>query len=222
MGVIHVAGRRCTATSKRTGTQCGAWAVPGLDVCQWHGAATPAAQAKAARIVERQAAELAAQRIGVPVQTTPQQALLDEVQRAAGMVAYYGARVEEIANENREDLIRGVTKEETRVGFQPGTTKSVEAVPNIWLTLWNEERDRLARVSTAAIRAGIEERRVELAEREGVLVASVVRRVLDEMLNMVVKVAPNLAHELTRKWFETVSVVVPRELRALDSTERAV
>lgn len=42
------------------------------------------------------------------------------------------------------------------------------------------------------------------------------------MLNMVVRVAPNAAHELTRQWFETVSVVVPRELRALDSAERAV
>ena len=202
LGVIHVAGRRCTATSKRTGTQCGSWAVPGLDVCQWHGAATPAAQAKAARIVERQAAELAAQRIGVPVQTTPQQALLDEVQRAAGMVAYYGARVEEIANENPNRLVNGTTKIENREGFQAGRTSTVETAPNVWLTLWNEERDRLARVSTAAIRAGIEERRVELAEHQGLMIAAVIRRILDRL-------------NLDDTQRVLVGEVVPAELRAL-------
>lgn len=33
--------KKCTATSKRTGQQCGAWAAPGRDVCRWHGGTTP-------------------------------------------------------------------------------------------------------------------------------------------------------------------------------------
>ena len=40
-------------------------------------------------------------------------------------------------------------------------------------------------------------------------------RILDEMLSMAVRVAPHSADDLTRQWSETVSVVVPRELRAL-------
>ena len=33
--------KKCTATSKRTGKRCGAWAVPGRDVCHWHGGKSP-------------------------------------------------------------------------------------------------------------------------------------------------------------------------------------
>src|SRR5512137_3225662 len=33
--------QRCTATSKRTHEQCGAWAVPGREVCHWHGGRSP-------------------------------------------------------------------------------------------------------------------------------------------------------------------------------------
>lgn len=194
--------QRCTSTSKQTGNRCGAWAVPGLDVCRWHGGATKASQAKAARTLERRRAENAAVRFGVPIDTTPQQALLDEVQRAAGMVAYYGAKAQGIADDDPDHLIRGVTKEEAREGFQAGHTSTIEAAPNIWLTLWNEERDRLTRVAAAAIKAGIEERRVQLAEQQGQLIASVIRRVLDRL-------------NLTQAQQILVGEVVPAELRAL-------
>ena len=33
--------QRCKAKSKRTGEQCGAWAVPGREVCHWHGGKSP-------------------------------------------------------------------------------------------------------------------------------------------------------------------------------------
>jgi len=33
--------QRCKAKSKRTGEQCGAWAVPGREVCHWHGGRSP-------------------------------------------------------------------------------------------------------------------------------------------------------------------------------------
>lgn len=194
--------QRCTSTSKRTGNQCGAWAIPGLTVCQWHGGATKAAQAKATRTLERNAAQAAATRFGVPIDTTPQQALLDEVQRAAGMVAYYGTKAEEIAHRDTAALIRGVTREEAREGFQAGNTRVIEAAPNMWLTLWNDERDRLVRVSAAAIKAGIEERRVQLAEQQGQLIAAVIRRVLDRL-------------HLTPIQQTLVGEVVPAELRAL-------
>ena len=193
---------QCIATAKRSGAQCKRSPVPGATVCVKHGGGAPQVQAAAKRrLVEMQAAA-AAQTIGLPVETSPQQALIDEVQRAAGMVAYYGARVEEIANENPNRLINGTTKIENREGFQAGRTSTVETVPNVWLTLWNEERDRLARVSTAAIRAGIEERRVELAEHQGLMIAAVIRRILDRL-------------NLDDTQRVLVGEVVPAELRAL-------
>lgn len=38
---------KCSAHSKRTGKQCGQWAIPGGAVCKWHGGAAPQVQAKA-------------------------------------------------------------------------------------------------------------------------------------------------------------------------------
>lgn len=194
--------KRCSATSKQTGQQCGNWATPGLEVCRIHGGATKRAKAKASRVLETTAAIQATQQLGLKLDTTPQQALLDEVQRAAGMVAYYGQRVAEIADQDHTRLVNGITKVEQREGFQAGTTKTVEAATNVWLRLWNEERDRLTRVAAAAIKAGIEERRVQLAEQQGALIADAIRRILNRL-------------NLTPEQLTLVGTVVPEELRAL-------
>lgn len=191
--------RKCRATSKRTGLQCGAWAVPGGLVCKWHGGRSPQAQASAAKNLAEQAAREAADRLAVLIDTTPEQALLDEVKRAAGMVAFYQARVIEVDEADRNSLIWGQTKDDES-GEYPGAL--YEAAPNMWLQLWNQERDRLVRVAAAAIKAGIEERRVKLAEQEGALVAAVIRRILDQL-------------GLTPAQAALVPTVVPKELRAL-------
>ena len=194
--------KRCSATSKQTGQQCGNWAIPGLEVCRIHGGATKRAKAKAGRVLETAAAAQAAQQLGLKLDTTPQQALLDEVQRAAGMVAYYGQRVAEIAEEDPNKLVHGVTRVEQREGFQAGTVRVAEPAVNVWLKLWNEERDRLARAAAAAIKAGIEERRVQLAEAQGALIADAIRRILNRL-------------NLTPEQLTLVGTVVPEELRAL-------
>ena len=143
-----------------------------------------------------------ATQLGLKIDTSPQQALLDEVQRAAGMVAYYGAQVERIAEQDPNRLVNGVTRVETREGFQAGKVSTAEAIPSVWLRLWNEERDRLARVAAAAMKAGIEERRVQLAEAQGALIADVIRRILGRL---------NLSSDQQA----LVGEVVPQELRAL-------
>jgi hypothetical protein len=48
--------RRCTATSKRTKIRCARFQTPGLRVCRWHGGATQASRALAARNLQTQAA----------------------------------------------------------------------------------------------------------------------------------------------------------------------
>lgn len=192
-------GRRCQAQSKQTGEQCKAWAVPGALVCRHHGGRAPQVQRKAAENLAAEAARRAATQLAVPIDTTPEQALIDEVKRTAGMVAFYQARVEEVDGLNREDLVWGMTKQDMSGEF-PGPT--YEAAPNMWLQLWNQERDRLVRVAAAAIKAGIEERRVKLAEQEGALVAAVIRRILDSL-------------NLTPEQSALVPVIVPKELRAL-------
>ncbi|MGC3953420.1 MAG: hypothetical protein QM804_04060 [Propionicimonas sp.] len=147
-----------------------------------------------------QAARKAAVQLSLPVDVSPDQALLDEVQRCAGLVAFYEAKVREIADADPQELVWGVTRD--------GKDGPVyEAKTNVWLKLWNEERDHLVEVSAATLRAGVEERRVRLVEAEGLLVASVIRRVLDAL-------------HLTPEQAALVPTVVPRELRNLttDST----
>ena len=43
----HPLSQKCHAQSKRTGKQCGQWAIPGGRVCKWHGGAAPQVIAKA-------------------------------------------------------------------------------------------------------------------------------------------------------------------------------
>jgi len=113
------------------------------------------------------------------------------VQRAAGMVAFYQARVEELADVSTNNLVYGLTKAKFG-GEDQGET--YEAAPSVWLQLFNEERDRLVKVCA--------ERRVKLAEQQGILVAAVIRRILTRL-------------NLTDIQQGLVATVVPEELRAL-------
>ncbi|RCK68283.1 hypothetical protein DT076_16685 [Desertihabitans brevis] len=204
----------------RSGAPCSNPPMLGQRRCRMHGGASPRARSRAERTLAEQQAALAATRLGVLVETSPEQALLDEVHRCAGMIAYYGQRAREVEagtidgdrpnrldpddpRETRRDLVWGITRQKTG-GEDAGTTE--EAAPNVWLKLWNEERDRLVRVAAACLKAGIEERRVRIAEETGSLVAQVIRRVLDRL-------------ELTEQQRTLVGTVVPDELRALASAE---
>ena len=200
---MPLAAGQAPCTSKtRDGDRCKNPPLPGQDVCRMHGGSSPQARAAAQRRLQTAAAQAAAHRLGVPIETSPQQALLDEVHRAAGMVAYYGQKVRELADDDAKKLVHGITKVETREGFQAGITKAAEPAVNVWLKLWNEERDRLTAVSVAAMRAGIEERRVLLAEQQGAMIAGAIRRILDRL-------------NLTPDQRVLVGEIVPAELRAL-------
>jgi len=48
----HSLSQKCHAKSKRTGKQCGAWAIPGGAVCKWHGGAAPQVKAAAEQRIE--------------------------------------------------------------------------------------------------------------------------------------------------------------------------
>ena len=45
------------------------------------------------------------------------------------------------------------------------------------MRLWNDERDRVARISEAALRAGVQERAIRLAEAYGQQLAEVMRAI---------------------------------------------
>lgn len=178
--------RRCTARSSRTGDRCKRWAVKGATVCPAHGARAPQVKAAAKRRRDEQTALAAVATYGLPRQIAPDQALLEEVHRTAGHVAWL------------HQLISNLDQRELTQRAENGTTS-----PAVWVDLYQRERAHLVKVSASAIAAGIAERQVKLAEQQGALLAGAVQRILDAL-------------ELTSEQWAKVPEVVPAVLRQIE------
>lgn len=159
--------------------------------------------------------------LGLPRVVSPTDALLEEVHRTAGHVAWLAQKVQELdtvtggENSGEHALVWGTTKVVDKgAGESPGVDTTEEAKPSIWYTLYAAERDRLVKVASEALKAGVEERRVRLAESQGQLVGGLVQRVLGALFDRLVaeRIAPD---RLRVVWGEAVAEIVPREFRAL-------
>ena len=112
----------------------------GQEVCASHGGRAPQNRRAAER---RLAGEEIRDRLGVPLEIDPLDAVIAAVHEAAGNVAYLRGLVGD--DENRGRFI-------TPLGM------------SVVVELYNEERDRLARYSKLALDAGIDERRLRVDE----------------------------------------------------------
>lgn len=211
-GQVHPRG--CRAHSGRGTRPCGLRPVTGLQVCQVHGGRSPQAKAKSAAVKAEAKAAREVARLGHRVVVHPAEALIDLVHWTAGEVAYWRNVVTQIADEQGDDgqpagyraLTWGVTKVKEG-GDDRGTTTA--AGPHIAYTMLTSASDRLASYAAAALRAGVDERRVQLAERQGQLVADVIRGVLDAL-------------NLTPEQWELVPTIVPAQLRLLTATKETL
>lgn len=162
--------KKCAATRKQGGkcTKPAGWGTPhpGTGSCRFHGGNSPT-HIRAAQASEARKAVAA---YGVPVETTPEQALLDELHRTAGHVAYLSEVV------GRLDPDANMTGP---VGGGQGGFP--EYKPSVWIQMYKSERKHLAEMATACIKAGIEERRVRIAEQTGQLLADVIRAILSDL-----------------------------------------
>lgn len=104
-----------------------------------------------------------AKRYGASLTTNPYTALLDEVSRTAGHVAWLGQKVAEAESDDHLLAFDG------------------DSPAGPWLGLYRAERAHLVRVAESAIRMGIAEREVRLAEQQGQLLAWVVGKVVAEL-----------------------------------------
>lgn len=156
---------------------------PGHGRCKLHGGSSPGANTAA----EREIAAVEARRFALPLNVDPSTALLDQVHALAGWVAWLEARVQHDGEDSVVTL--GLNGE--------------QASP--YMTLLMDHRKQLAAVAAAAIRAGVEERRVKLAERQGDMLVGLIRAILDDL-------------ELTPGQRARVPDVVPRHLRSVTAT----
>jgi len=166
---------KCGATN-RQGQPCDLKAGWGTDHvgtgnCRKHGGNTPNGR----RSAEKQIAREAVQTLGLPREIDPHDALLEEVYRTAGHVAWLG---EVVAGIERESLVHGVVK---TVQDARGGSVEMRAAVNVWVRLYQDERDRLVRVAKAAVDAGVAERQVEIAEGQARQLARVVTAVLTDL-----------------------------------------
>lgn len=186
----------CTRPRNRGRGICHGSAIADSGRCRMH--LGKKAQVVIAEAKALEAAERAVVTYGLPRDISPTEALLEEVRYTAGHVAWLREKVREIED---TDLVWGVTEEKDISASEFGGTDITRAAkPNAWLELYYRERKHLVDVTKAAISAGIEERRVRLAEAQGSLLNDVIRRILARL-------------SLTSEQSALLPVVVPEELR---------
>lgn len=169
---------------------------PGTGRCKLHGGSTKSHVIASQRAL----AEKAVATFGLPREIDPRDALLEEVYRTAGAVDWLQQQVQALA---AEDVVWGKTEEvDKQAGEFPGVDTRRAAEVNLWVQLWQRERAHLVRVSKEAIGAGLEERRVRLAEQQGAMLAGVIKAILGDL---------DLSPEQQAK----VATVVPMRLRAI-------
>ncbi len=141
----------------------------GVGACKLHGGMAPSGRAAGQRNLRRKVMEDAVRTYGLPIDIDPGSALLEEVSRTAGHVRWLH---DIVAGMDPEALIWGDKQTSHVEGVGPEgpvdqVTQVQSAGVHIWLELYLKEREHLRKVCTDALKAGIAERQVQLAEQAG-------------------------------------------------------
>lgn len=180
--------RQCTAHRSSDGKRCQRWAIRGGTVCRTHGGAKAAVKAAAAKRVATAVAEKEMRALGVILDDMhPLDALLGVVREAAGNVAVLRGFVSAIALDDPE-ASSGLTRADC----------------DVRLKMYGEWCDRLAKYSKLCLDAGVDERKVRMAEGQGAAIVAVIASVID---------APGAG--LTEEQRDAMRKVAARKLREL-------
>lgn len=144
----------------------------GFGKCQLHGGRGVAQASQGVRLMRDMQARQAVTSLAEPIDIDPIDALLHLVHEAAGNVAFLGARVADLGYSLVGDVY-SVARDGSAVPVSEDARGIVK--------LYNEERDRLAKVSKIAIEAGVEKKQVELLEQQADLLVTVLRAVVQQL-----------------------------------------
>jgi len=186
----EAAGKLCTRPA--------GWGTPhvGTGRCKLHGGSTQSHTQAGAKTLAANAVAT----FGLPREIDPRDALLEEIYRTAGAVDWLHQQVQKL---EAEKVTWGISEEvEKQASEFPGVDTTRKAAVNVWVELWQKERRHLVDVCKAAVQAGLEERRVRLAEQQGAMLAGVIKNILGDL-------------DLTPEQQGLVATVVPRHLRAV-------
>ena len=121
--------------------------------------------------------------LGVPIDTDPLDALRNQVAESAGIVAVLRANLQLLRIPDVTPKLAENGSSVVDVGGPDalwGPDHTGDQAQHILLGLYNEERDRFAKLAMLALDAGIDEREVKVLERQAVLFADLVRKLLDD------------------------------------------
>lgn len=160
----------------------------GTGRCYRHGGSTPS-HVKSGQI---ELARRECDRLGIPIEIDPTEALLREVWETAGNVEFYRMLVQQLPTHPEDDEITGYTDDMKPIykRGEPGIygrTYHQSGIPtgeskrHILVQMYEDERKHLVDVASAAVRLGIEKRRVDLEENRAIEVFRAVTQALTAM-----------------------------------------
>lgn len=156
--------RRCIA-KRSDGQPCRRWAIKGGATCTSHGGAAPQVRAKAAV-----RAEIDWWGLG-DTTVDPGETLLRLLSQAVARAEKYAAQV--AAQVEEHGLYDALVGDRLIQDPDSGRVTKIDEYVRAMALIEAQERDRAARFAKMAIEAGLAERQVRLAERQGALIEQV-------------------------------------------------
>lgn len=181
-------GWYCGAKKKKGGT-CGQRAGaatnhPGVGKCWLHGGASPQAELSGQLVIARREATV----MGVPLPIEPSEAILQCIAIAAGEVRYAAEQVDKLTLDDAVGRVVKTTERPLSLGKEGEDpehmvieTRHEAPALHIWIVTKHAAMDRLVQYSVAALKAGVEERRVRVAENIGQALADAIKGVLADL-----------------------------------------
>lgn len=164
---------------------------PGMGPCKFHGGSNPNNE----RHYARKQLDLELGVYGSPIATDPHTAVMDEIHRSAGIVAWLDKKLKEVAELEGDESLTQLTAAGRKA--------------SVWVAMYQEERDRLVNHCKAAVSMGVAERNVRLAEEQGRMIAMVIQGFLnDRDLNLTPQ-QMHLAPKLIRKHMSSIVALGP-------------
>ncbi len=156
----------------------------GVGKCSRHGGSSPNAELAGQLVIARGEAMV----MGVPLPIEPGDAILQCIAIAAGEVRYASERIAEL--ELADAVGPVVTTHDRPLKHEKGAESITERVQevrheapalHIWIVTKHAAMDRLVQYSVAALKVGLDERRVRIAENVGQALADMMRGVLADL-----------------------------------------
>lgn len=150
---------------------------------------------------------------GSPTQDTdPAEVLLTEIRRTAGHIEWLA---DNLQNSDPQQFVRGLWLAKRQSGFikeDEIDTGDLSQAGAMWLELYLTERRHLATICRTALAAGIEERRVRLAERQAERVGEAFRGVLFDLAQLYgIEIDPedDAVRSIVYRWLMQASGATP-------------